>query len=485
MNFPQFPEIDYSNPLSEGLVLCYVDTQGYPQDLTGNTKPVIENSSGDVTPAIVDGLGVRSLNFAGDATNDRVDLGSIDVNSPLKFSSHEMTFFAWLNYSGESSTVNSFPRILDVSNGGNGSNGYAFWMNESNNRLSVQVNGTGARHDANNIFDSANDGIGLYALGYSMISQTSGAFYKNGSLFFSPTNSLGSFGTTTTNGAIGNWNHSTSRMMGGELPIVLLWNRVLSAEEHESLYNPATRFGLFKERVPRAHITLPSAGGGSDTNVLANSISLILTEQAANVNAETNIQASVDSLTLGSHASLVNTAKNVLAEVNSLGLTANQTNVALNVSVNASVDSLSLTENSAGISVGINVQANTANHLISAGPANVNAATNIISSVNELVLTEYSTGVSLGTVVNVSTTNLSLTENSAGITYDRNVQTITDALTIATSRALVSSGALRAALDIKLNVTGTENFDLTSTTLVGTNLRNIQLEERTLYVKTS
>jgi hypothetical protein len=81
--------------------------------------------------------------------------------------------------------------------------------------------------------------------------------------------------TTSTNAAIGNWNHTTNRMFSGVIYTVALWARALSAAEAWSLYDPRTRWDLYRVPTRRLYVDIGSAApaGGKPWIYYANQMS--------------------------------------------------------------------------------------------------------------------------------------------------------------------------------------------------------------------
>lgn len=178
--------------------------------------PTVDNSSGDISIATTR-LG-RAFAFTGDSTNDRINFGSITSGNPLSLAGKSaFTIVVGLRYGG--TPASSFPRIFDKSSSGGGNGGYVLYYDTSLG-LEVHVNNqTRYRHT---ITLAAGDvlqvGFTCFALG------TDGSFYIDGlpvatSIISSAASSVP---TTTTNAAIGNWNHATNRMWDGNIDYVYI-----------------------------------------------------------------------------------------------------------------------------------------------------------------------------------------------------------------------------------------------------------------------
>ena len=147
-----------------------------------------------------------------------------------------------------------------------------------------------------------------------------------------------------------------------------------------------------------------------DTNVLATTDALTLTEYAATVSADINVQAIVTALTLTEYVAAISLDRNILA----------------------TTDALTLTEQSAVISTGFNIEANTDELVLTEFAANIDAETNVLANTDDLTLTEYSANIALNVIVEAGTDALTLTEQSATISADINVLASTDSLTLTT-----------------------------------------------------
>lgn len=261
---PQGPvRLRAAHPLTDGLVGAFVaGADGNMADLTGYAQPLTDTSSGDVTPGQITSLNAAASAFSGDSTNDRVDLGSISSSHPLSLSGKTThSILAWLRCDNLSSG-GGFPRIIDKSNGGFATNGWALYLGGSSGDGRAIINhGTSTGHSSNAAVVTA--GVDTL-VGYSMTSLANGQFYVDGEAVATTSATLPAFPTTTTNAAIGNWNHTTGRMFGGAIYCVLVYDRALTADDHLMAFDPASRFDWLedpRERVLR--MATPTVGGGS------------------------------------------------------------------------------------------------------------------------------------------------------------------------------------------------------------------------------
>lgn len=214
--------LNYSNPFAQHLVGAWIFNEGagtQVADLTGKNHGTIVNGSSSISWAY--GKFGLALDFTGGNNNDRVDLGSIDSNNPLSLSrSNRGSVFSLCS----AETSSGFPRLIDKSDGGNASNGWAITV-EGTDELRWYWSGSRGA-SANNIVSPPEDRVGLAAVRTG--DTNFNRYYKNGA-FFSSINagSTADFATTTTNAAIGNWNHSSNRNWVGYIYLVYVWDRQL------------------------------------------------------------------------------------------------------------------------------------------------------------------------------------------------------------------------------------------------------------------
>lgn len=252
---PQWPfEIDRSNPLANGLV-GFWKMNGPPGSkirnlaTPGTNDGTIVNASGDVTTIKARETNGEVVYFTGDATADRVDLGSAPSSSPLSLSG---TTIGSLMFYGYYDVGADEARIFDKSTAGSAANGWNFAKVSAATTVRFGANASGGAASATNFLT-----VGEITGGFTY--KTSPViFYKNGKLF-SQTTITRTFPTTTANAAIGNWNHTTARMWGGWIDWVGIWNRALSAEEAWLLYAPQTRWDLLRSPYPYVITTAAAA----------------------------------------------------------------------------------------------------------------------------------------------------------------------------------------------------------------------------------
>lgn len=182
------------------------------------------------------------------------------------------------------------------------------------------------------------------------------------------------------------------------------------------------------------------AAAGGDTNVLATTDALTLTENTATVNAETNVLATTDTLTLAEQAATVNAETNVLAATDALTLTEYIATINAEINVLAGTDALTLAEYTVVISSGTSILATTDALTLTEYTAIVNAGINVLAGADALALVTYAANVALSATIEANTDTLTLATYTATINAETNVLANTDALVIATYTASLISG---------------------------------------------
>jgi len=153
----------------------------------------------------------NKLNFNGDNNNDRINLGSIISSDPLsgKINDKIAVIVTLLD---TSFLKNFYPRIIDKSNDGNATNGWAVWR--YNSKINLGVNGTTSGFNVAHITNKE------ITLGVTIESGDSNLFYKG--QIISTTTTAFTFPATTANISIGNWNHSTDRNWSGDIASIFV-----------------------------------------------------------------------------------------------------------------------------------------------------------------------------------------------------------------------------------------------------------------------
>jgi len=177
------------------------------------------------------------------------------------------------------------------------------------------------------------------------------------------------------------------------------------------------------------------ADAGGDTNVSVTTDALIITEQAAVVNAETNALATTDVLVITEYQSTVALDASIAATSSSLVLTPYSANINAETNVNATTDALVVTPHNASTGAGTNVAVTTDSLVITEYASTVNAETSLNVTTDSLVLTEHNATVTTGFNVNVTTDSLVITGNAASVNAETNVRAVTDSLILTTFTA--------------------------------------------------
>jgi riboflavin synthase alpha subunit len=188
-----------------------------------------------------------------------------------------------------------------------------------------------------------------------------------------------------------------------------------------------------------------SAGG---TNVSATTDALIITEQAATVNAETNVSATTDALIITEQAATVNAETNALATTDTLVISEQTADVNLNRSVSATSVTLTITEQNATIDTGggnTNVSATTDALIITEQAATVNAETNVSATTDNLLISEQTADVNLNRSIAVNSATLTISEQNPTVNAAISIAVTTDSLVISPLNVSIDSGAALVA----------------------------------------
>jgi hypothetical protein len=164
-----------------------------------------------------------SLEFDGD--NDYIDLGS--QSGDLRLSGSDGAIVAWIK---PALTGDEYQRIVDKSDGGNGTNGYALFVKKDGN-LTGNISG------ASKVVSPA--GV-VAANKWSHIvwtwNGTTHYIYVNGIEVQSNSSSTRP-PSDTTNMRIGTWNHDVAREYKDKMSEVAIYNIALTASQVKTIYN--------------------------------------------------------------------------------------------------------------------------------------------------------------------------------------------------------------------------------------------------------
>ena len=226
-------QINWDHPLAEDLVGFWLggSLENYA---TGKIGTIVGSTMAENLTA--NGVGWAN---SGNSTNSRINLGSIPSNNPLSLAGQrKATWFTLIEWGGYTLS-SAFPRVIDKSSSGSGAGGWAFYYDSGlpgwfisldGSNFGVSPTGEIAQPSSPELFSS---GISYDLEGG--ISGTNIGYYSNG-LLVATKNTAVTIPTTTTNAAIGNWNHSTDRECAFPILVVAVWSgRVLNANEHLSM----------------------------------------------------------------------------------------------------------------------------------------------------------------------------------------------------------------------------------------------------------
>lgn len=172
-----------------------------------------------------------NLNVFGDASTDRINLGSIVAADFLSLSQN--TTIICRVYFDSANVNNDFPRIFDKSNGSDGTNGYGMWIwisgglnwkfviNNNEWNCSVNTPDVSGWYTLVGRFELDNDRCRLAVLDDKNL--LLGTDEENPA---SPTHS-----STTTDMAIANFNHSTDREWSGLIEYIYFFDGIFSDPE--------------------------------------------------------------------------------------------------------------------------------------------------------------------------------------------------------------------------------------------------------------
>ena len=182
------------------------------------------------------------LDFAGDNTTDRVDLGVIPVGHPLQLTdTDELTLITQCLLTTGAVTSNA-PRIFDKSNGALAANGWALYpIISAGSELTLAVAGT--EYQATALAVERGRMVTL------AVTKKKSAYIRffagQGTSTASPvgrirfiqelTTGIHSFPSAQTSAAIGNWNHTTDRQWDEDINWLMILNKALGLREIQEL----------------------------------------------------------------------------------------------------------------------------------------------------------------------------------------------------------------------------------------------------------
>ena len=196
----------------------------------------IDSSSGDITIQNV------SLNFSSDATNDRVDLGSIVNPNPINLNGLSDRFSIMWGAVREDSGSN-FPRIIDKSSAGSAADGWSLWYDAGGiNGYNLQDASGGRWHSIG--LEHVTGVLQHWTFTTSSYPDAVTWFRDGRSIAGTKVSTPATPPTTTANMAIGNWNHATDRMWSGRIEYIYILDFEAPAALVRSIYYDP--FGPFR-----------------------------------------------------------------------------------------------------------------------------------------------------------------------------------------------------------------------------------------------
>lgn len=205
----------------------------------------LDNSSADLSQVFT--VQGRALQFTGDNTNDRIRLGSTNSGNPLSLAGlAKCTVIVGCLYNGL--PASSFPRIIDKSDSGNAQNGWMLIFNDSTDEFQFYAgNSTTSNFDRWDYARVLSVGDEFQIAFTTPNFPTTGQFYFDGLPVATSHGQDGTpsvFSSTTTDMAIGNWNHAINRMWRGRIDYVYVLNEAFGDSFFLEIYKDP--FGPFR-----------------------------------------------------------------------------------------------------------------------------------------------------------------------------------------------------------------------------------------------
>jgi hypothetical protein len=221
------------NIVTDNLVFSIDATN--PKSYTSGSANVFNLRNTNITGSVENGLSF-SFDKLGvwdfDGADDNINLGSIDSSNVLSLYNTPFTISTWL---AADLTGDVYQRVIDKSDTSGGATGYTLiFPNSTTAEASLYCGSSGT-----------------VAIAYTIPGYTAGQWvniattktgddhqiYINGALAISNTVADRNVASNTTNARIGTWNHSTAREYNGKIASILIYHKVLSAEEIQQNYN--------------------------------------------------------------------------------------------------------------------------------------------------------------------------------------------------------------------------------------------------------
>jgi hypothetical protein len=212
-----------------------------------------------------------SLSCEFDGVDDFIDLGS--QSGDLRLSGSDGTISAWVKIT-DVSADDDYKRVVDKSDGGNGTNGYAIYI-DNDGAVAGNIDASPTVTTSDGVITDAT----WHHVGWTW-DGTNHKIYIDGSL--SATNAETARPPSDTTGMrIGTWNHDVGREFKGLMDEVAIWDRALTAAEVAGIYggnqaptdlstlSPLSWWRM-GEGSDLSTTTIPDAGSGNNPGTLTN-----------------------------------------------------------------------------------------------------------------------------------------------------------------------------------------------------------------------
>jgi hypothetical protein len=168
--------------------------------------------------------------FPTDGGTDRVDLGAITAEDRLSgYATQQISMLVRGYKIPDASINNTFPRLFDKSSGGSAADGWCLSWLPSGDYWQFYLDGVAFNSSSVSSFASAGGLFDILIVADKTANTVT--FYHDGKFLSSVSLVFTTFSSTTTDAAIGNWNHSTDRQWNGSINYVQIWDRALTPEE--------------------------------------------------------------------------------------------------------------------------------------------------------------------------------------------------------------------------------------------------------------
>jgi hypothetical protein len=228
----------------------------WPMEGTGKIVPdPVGGNNGLITSGDPDNMWITDSDRGGhvlalDGDNEYVEMGSITSGHPLMLNGSDVTISAWFY---QESGGDTYQRIVDKSTAGSGIGGYCLWAHPTDRTVNLSVNnisygGTYAAQSNQYEFSKWHHLVGVITASYF-------ALYVDGvEVTASSTGGYSQPTETTANLRIGTWYNADAREWKGRLDDIRIYNRVLTPQEIQALWNPQTRYELWLQEALEAPI---------------------------------------------------------------------------------------------------------------------------------------------------------------------------------------------------------------------------------------